>query len=62
MIGGGGFLGRHIVESLLAKGYDVNVFDLRQTFHDERATFFVGDLCEVEVIHSIIKHIIVTIY
>ena len=49
MIGGGGFLGRHIVERLLEKGYAVQVFDIRSTFVDEQVKFFVGDLCKKEV-------------
>ena len=49
VIGGCGFLGRHIVEKLLERGYTVNVFDIRSTFDDERISFFVGDLCNKEV-------------
>lgn len=49
MVGGCGFLGRHIVEELLEKGYRVNVFDIRRSFEDDRVTFFVGDLCKKEV-------------
>ncbi|XP_077983630.1 sterol-4-alpha-carboxylate 3-dehydrogenase, decarboxylating-like [Glandiceps talaboti] len=48
VIGGCGFLGRHIVEKLLDKGYSVSVFDLRQTFEDDRVKFFTGDLCSQE--------------
>ena len=49
VVGGGGFLGRHLVEGLLTWGYQVQVFDLRQTFQDDRVTFFTGDLCSKEV-------------
>ncbi|MBN3273167.1 NSDHL protein, partial [Polyodon spathula] len=45
VIGGSGFLGQHLVEKLLEKGYAVNVFDIRQGFHNDRVTFFLGDLC-----------------
>eukprot|EP00079_Xenopus_tropicalis_P028914 XP_012823946.1 PREDICTED: sterol-4-alpha-carboxylate 3-dehydrogenase, decarboxylating isoform X1 [Xenopus tropicalis] len=45
VIGGSGFLGQHIVERLLEKGYTVNVFDIRQGFENERVQFFIGDLC-----------------
>lgn len=44
VIGGGGFLGRHIVEELLNRGWRVNVFDVRKTYEDERVNFFTGDL------------------
>ena len=50
VVGGCGFLGRHLVETLLDRGYSVNVFDIRSTFEDERASFFIGDLCKQEVI------------
>ena len=49
VVGGCGFLGRHLVEGLLAKGYQVQVFDLRKTFEDDRVKFFTGDLCKKEV-------------
>ncbi|RXM95066.1 Sterol-4-alpha-carboxylate 3-dehydrogenase, decarboxylating [Acipenser ruthenus] len=45
VIGGSGFLGQHLVEKLLEKGYAVNVFDIRQGFNNDRVTFFLGDLC-----------------
>lgn len=49
MVGGCGFLGRHMVEKLLDRGYQVNVFDIRETFKDDRVKFFIGDLCNKEV-------------
>ena len=49
VIGGCGFLGRHIVDELLERGYAVSVFDIRSTFEDERVRFFLGDLCKREV-------------
>ena len=38
-----------MVEQLLLKGYQVNVFDIRQTFDNDKVKFFVGDLCKIEV-------------
>lgn len=49
MIGGSGFLGQHMVEQLLAKGYSVNVFDIHKRFENDQVTFFLGDLCDKEV-------------
>ncbi|XP_073455202.1 sterol-4-alpha-carboxylate 3-dehydrogenase, decarboxylating [Aquarana catesbeiana] len=45
VIGGSGFLGQHMVERLLERGYSVNVFDMRQGFENDRVQFFIGDLC-----------------
>lgn len=49
VIGGSGFLGRHMVEKLLDKGYSVNVFDIQKGFDNDRVQFFLGDLCNKEV-------------
>ncbi|XP_050417782.2 sterol-4-alpha-carboxylate 3-dehydrogenase, decarboxylating isoform X2 [Patella vulgata] len=48
VIGGGGFLGRHLSEKLIARGYKVQVFDVRKTFEDDNINIFVGDLCKKE--------------
>lgn len=56
MIGGGGFLGRHIVDQLLERGEtSVSVFDLRQTFVDERVTFHVGDITKYEEVERVVR-------
>lgn len=49
VIGGCGFLGRHLVEGLVAKGYQVRVFDLCTSFSHEGVVFHTGDLCRKEV-------------
>lgn len=49
VIGGSGFLGQHMVEKLLDKGYSVNVFDIQKGFDNDRVQFFLGDLCNKEV-------------
>ncbi|XP_027518149.1 sterol-4-alpha-carboxylate 3-dehydrogenase, decarboxylating isoform X2 [Corapipo altera] len=50
VIGGSGFLGRHMVEQLLDRGYSVNVFDIQQSFESDRVKFFLGDLCDKEAL------------
>ena len=40
MIGGCGFLGRHMVEGLLQRGYKVNVFDIKVTYEEDRVDIF----------------------
>lgn len=49
VIGGSGFLGQHMVEQLLEKGYAVNVFDIQKRSENDRVQFFLGDLCDKEV-------------
>lgn len=49
MIGGSGFLGRHLVEKLLDRGYSVSVFDIRQSYELPGVTFHQGDLCDKQV-------------
>lgn len=53
VIGGSGFLGRHLVEKLLDKGYTVSVFDIRQSYELPGVTFHQGDLCDKQVSLSV---------
>ncbi|EGF81861.1 hypothetical protein BATDEDRAFT_19024 [Batrachochytrium dendrobatidis JAM81] len=47
VIGGGGFLGKAIVNQLLERGNKVAIFDMRQTFNDDRiSSFIVGDITD----------------
>lgn len=55
VIGGSGFLGQYMVEQLLARGYDVNVFDIRQSFDTPRVHFFIGDLCNQQDLYPALK-------
>ncbi|XP_044923965.1 sterol-4-alpha-carboxylate 3-dehydrogenase, decarboxylating isoform X2 [Mustela putorius furo] len=55
VIGGSGFLGQHMVEQLLARGYTVNVFDMRQGFDNPRVQFFLGDLCSQQDLYPALK-------
>lgn len=49
VIGGSGFLGRHLVEKLVDRGYTVSVFDIRQSYELPGVTFHQGDLCDKQV-------------
>lgn len=49
VVGGSGFLGRHLVEKLLDRGYSVSVFDIRQSYELPGVTFHQGDLCDKQV-------------
>ncbi|KDQ62382.1 hypothetical protein JAAARDRAFT_30285 [Jaapia argillacea MUCL 33604] len=44
VIGGSGFLGRHIVDQLLARNDSVAIFDIVQRYHD--VPFYSGDISE----------------
>lgn len=58
VIGGGGFLGQHIVEHLLGKGHSVSVFDLRTTFQNDGVSFFTGDICKKQVCWEVWKNFV----
>nr|XP_045240213.1 sterol-4-alpha-carboxylate 3-dehydrogenase, decarboxylating isoform X3 [Macaca fascicularis] len=55
VIGGSGFLGQHMVEQLLARGYAVNVFDIQQGFDNPQVQFFLGDLCSRQDLYPALK-------
>ena len=52
VVGGGGFLGRHLLEMLLERGYRVSSFDIckpQPSQEREGVAYFTGDLCIKEV-------------
>ncbi|WWC86957.1 uncharacterized protein L201_001838 [Kwoniella dendrophila CBS 6074] len=56
VIGGCGFLGRHIVEQLLERGESqVSVFDIVQRHFDSNVTFFIGDLSKAEDVQNALQ-------
>lgn len=55
VIGGSGFLGRHIVEALLARGDSVSVFDIVQRYHD--VPFYSGDISEEEQVADALRKV-----
>ncbi|CAL1613443.1 unnamed protein product [Knipowitschia caucasica] len=57
VIGGSGFLGRHLVEKLLDRGYAVSVFDIRQNYELPNVIFYQGDLCDKQALLSALKDV-----
>jgi len=55
VIGGSGFLGRHIVNALLARGDSVSVFDIVQRCHD--VPFYTGDITEQDSISDALRKV-----
>ena len=55
VIGGSGFLGRHIVNALLARGDSVSVFDIVQRYHD--VPFYTGDITEQDSISEALNKV-----
>ncbi|XP_076018820.1 sterol-4-alpha-carboxylate 3-dehydrogenase, decarboxylating [Genypterus blacodes] len=57
VIGGSGFLGRHLVEKLMDRGYSVSVFDIRQSYELPGVTFHQGDLCNKQDLLPALKDV-----
>jgi sterol-4alpha-carboxylate 3-dehydrogenase (decarboxylating) len=55
VIGGSGFLGRHIVEALVARGDPVTVFDIVQRYHD--TPFYSGDISDQAQVSDAIRKV-----
>ncbi len=49
VVGGCGFLGKHLAEQLLKRGHRVSVFDIRKTFENASIKFFIGNLVDQAV-------------
>jgi hypothetical protein len=60
VIGGSGFLGRHIVNALLARGDPVAVFDIVQRYNDP--PFYPGDISEKAQVSDAIKKVLSSSY
>lgn len=55
VIGGSGFLGRHVVNALLARGDTVSIFDIVQRYHD--VPCYIGDITEQDSISEALSQV-----
>ena len=58
VIGGSGFVGRHIVEALLKRGDSVSVLDIVQRHHE--VPFYAADISEQEQVEDALRKVINT--
>ncbi|KAL6055654.1 erg26, C-3 sterol dehydrogenase [Balamuthia mandrillaris] len=62
VVGGCGFLGRYIVEELLSRGEEVVVFDIRESWKDDRFTFVQGSICELATLEKAFQGVTTVIH
>ncbi len=55
VIGGNGFLGRHIVQQLVDRGDIVSVFDIVERFND--VPFYAGDISDQSSVASALQKV-----
>lgn len=61
MTGGSGFIGSHLVNSLVASGHKVSILDNNVTSNPKlpqnpNATYFLGDVCEPKLLNDLVSH------
>ena len=59
VIGGNGFLGRHIVQQLLDRGDIVSVFDIVERYKD--VSFYSGDITDRDSVASALRKVCLNI-
>lgn len=56
VFGGSGFLGSHVADALTEKGFDVTIFDLKESlYQQENQKMIVGDLADQNKVREAIK-------
>ena len=55
VVGGAGFLGSHLAEDLISRGYKVNIFDTKPTFLKDSVTSYEGDICDMSMLTNALR-------
>jgi UDP-glucose 4-epimerase len=55
--GGCGFIGSYVVDNLISSGYEVYVFDIKDTFINNEATYYIADITDDILINSLFERI-----
>ncbi|GLB35201.1 putative C-3 sterol dehydrogenase [Lyophyllum shimeji] len=56
VLGGNGFIGRHIVECLLERKDQVSVFDIVQSYHD--VPYYLGDIRDQQQVADVLEKVV----
>ena len=58
VFGGSGFLGSHVADSLTEKGYEVSIFDIRESeYLNRKQEFIAGDILDENSVLQVLSDI-----
>ena len=60
VIGGGGFIGSHVVDCLISRGYDVKIFDVKKSIYFKKykkyKKYYTGNILSSKTLDKILKN------